>query len=266
MEQSNVPAIQSVANVNIGIPTAQEMAVYDAWANNAVDSNMYRSVGKASAIMMIMLAAREYGIGPAQALNGGIHIIEGKVELSARMMSSLIRKQKHQILVVEESDEICTLKGIRSDTKEEQTVSFTIEMAQKGGLIKEKGAWKKTPEDMLYARALSRLARRLFSDVVGVGYIQGEISDSRASNEVLDPIKEQQPEIELKVTSLDAKPTEGWEELITWFPEDRHEDLAEYVDKVRTHFKWTNRDTVLSLLKDKSKTISKFNTWLETRK
>jgi hypothetical protein len=39
---------------------------------------MYRSVGKESAIMMIMLAAREYGIGPAQALNGGLHLIEGR--------------------------------------------------------------------------------------------------------------------------------------------------------------------------------------------
>lgn len=70
---------------------------------------MYRSVGKESSIMMIMLAAREYGIGPAQALNGGLHIIEGKVELSARIMSALIRKSRHALKIVESTEKKCTI-------------------------------------------------------------------------------------------------------------------------------------------------------------
>jgi len=100
---------------------------------------MYRNVGKESAIMMIMLAAREYGIGPAQALNGGLHIIEGKVELSARVMSALIRRAKHKLHIIESTNTKCVIKGIRSDTGEEHTASFTIEEAQQAGLVKEKG-------------------------------------------------------------------------------------------------------------------------------
>lgn len=100
---------------------------------------MYRNVGKESAIMMIMLAAREYGIGPAQALNGGLHIIEGKVELSARMMSALIRKAKHILKIIESTDQKCVITGKRSDTGEEHTVEYTIDMAQKAGLVKDKG-------------------------------------------------------------------------------------------------------------------------------
>jgi hypothetical protein len=100
---------------------------------------MYRNVGKEAGIMMIMLAAREYGIGPAQALNGGLHIIEGKVELSARVMSALIRRAKHQLKIVESTSTRCTIAGKRSDTGETHTVTYTIEDAQLAGLIKDKG-------------------------------------------------------------------------------------------------------------------------------
>lgn len=140
--------------------------------------------------MMIMLAAREYGIGPAQALNGGLHIIEGKVELSARMMSALIRRSKHKIHVVEMTDEKCMLRGVRADSGEVHQVTYTIEMAQKAGLIKDKGGWKRNPEDMLFARALSRLARQLFSDVIGIGYIEGEIDAPRGCNAEIEPSRE----------------------------------------------------------------------------
>ena len=263
MEQSNALAVQPVGST-VGIPTSQELMVYQAWANNAVDSQMYRSIGKASAIMMIMLAAREYGIGPAQALNGGLHIIEGKVELSARMMSSLIRKRGHKIEPIEESNEKCTIKGTRADNGEVQTVTYTIAMAEKGGLIKEKGAWKKTPEDMLYARALSRLARRLFSDVIGIGYVEGEISDSRADMAVLEPVRESsnQP-VDIEVAASKKSESEMLTELVDYIGEEKSQQIQQYIQAVSQHFKWTFFGTLKNLLEDKEKTLNKFNTWVE---
>ena len=106
---TNEVAIPKAVNTSIqfcGMPSTQELMVYQTWAKNAVDSQMYRGVGKESAIMMIMLAAREYGIGPAQALNGGLQIIEGKVELSARIMCALIRKAGHE-LKIEDGEGFC---------------------------------------------------------------------------------------------------------------------------------------------------------------
>ena len=41
---------------------------------------------------------------------------------------------------------------------------------------------------MLYARAISRLARQLFSDVIGIGYVEGEISDSRVVSDVSEQV------------------------------------------------------------------------------
>lgn len=46
-------------------------------------------------------------------------------------------------------------------------------------MIKPGGVWAKYPEDMIYARALSRLARRLFADVIGTAYVEGEIREEK---------------------------------------------------------------------------------------
>lgn len=174
-EHVNVPA-PYVPAPSHGLPSAQEIAVYEVWAKYAVDSQMYRSMGKEAGVMMILLAAREYGIPPAMALNGGLKLINGNVEMSARIMESLIRRAGHKIKIGVLDPEKCTVYGYRKDNGDTQWASFTIEEAKQAGLVKEGGGWKKFPMDMLYARALSRLARRLFADVIGVGYVQGEIS------------------------------------------------------------------------------------------
>ena len=240
----------------VGMPNAQELMVYQTWAKNAVDSQMYRGVGKESAVMMIMLAAREYGIGPAQALNGGLHIIEGKVELSARVMSALIRRAKHTLQILESTDQICKIQGTRADTGETHTVTFTIEMAQKAGLIKEKGGWKRTPEDMLYARCISRLARQLFSDVIGIGYIEGEISDSRANGEVLEPM----PEV-----TEDA--IEGMiQDLLKHFDIADHGLVMTFINEINAHYKELKVHTLMKLLNDIKFTSDQFNKWKNKRK
>lgn len=258
--ESNLPAPTQYSSGNTGLvtgmPSQQELMVYQTWAKNAAESQMYRNVGKEAGIMMIMLAAREYGIGPAQALNGGLHIIEGKVELSARVMSALIRRARHTLQILESTDEICRIKGTRADTGEAHTVTFTIAMAQKAGLIKDKGGWKRTPEDMLYARCVSRLARQLFSDVIGIGYIEGEISDSRASNDVSDQ--------SIKVISItDATMTV---DLFLEFEIDDHELLDEYIELAAQHYGWTKEKTLEEFCIDIEATKKRFLEWKKKRK
>jgi hypothetical protein len=132
-------------------------------------------------------------------------------------------------------------------------------MAQKAGLIKEKGGWKRTPEDMLYARCVSRLARQLFSDVIGIGYIEGEISDSRASNEAPEPFLEtntQPHDQDLLV-----------EELYRHF-EDKEDQkiLDEFIKVVMDHYKWTYYQTIKQLLGDVKELSKKFHSWKNKRK
>jgi hypothetical protein len=168
---NNLPAVQS------NFPSQIELQSVALIARTAHASGLYGGVGGEAKIMMILLAAKELGVGPCQALNGGIWSIQGKVEISARLMNGLIRRAGHSIKVVMSDDTCCTLLGTRSDGDFFET-SFTMDDAVKAGLANG-NVWKKYPADMLYNRCMSRLARRLFSDVISECYVEGEISESK---------------------------------------------------------------------------------------
>lgn len=137
----------------------------------------YKKMGL-DGIYAIVSKARVLGISPLLALEGGMYYVKGKVEMSAQMMSSRIREAKHSITMDKRSDEtICILHGKRADTGDTMSASFSIKEAQAAGLMNN-NVWKIYPSDMLFARALSRLGRRLFSDVLAGCYVEGEISMS----------------------------------------------------------------------------------------
>ncbi len=171
MSTENLPAIQS------NFPSQMELQSVALIARTAHASGLYGGVGGEAKIMMILLAAKELGVGPCQALNGGIWSIQGKVEISARLMNGLIRRAGHSIKVIRSDDTCCTLLGTRSDGDFFET-SFTMADAEKAGLANG-NVWKKYPADMLYNRCMSRLARRLFSDVISECYVEGEISEAK---------------------------------------------------------------------------------------
>lgn len=244
------------------IPNEHEIMVYHTMAENAVASKMYKGIGEKSAVMMIMLSARELGIPCMQALNGGLNIINGKVEISARMMSALIRKAGHQLKIIDSSATSCMIEGFRHDTREIQKASFSITEAQQAGLIKVGGGWAKWPKDMLFARALSRLARQLFSDVIGIGYVEGEISQ----------INEKPPEIEEedKVISISSIEVNDEDEIKAamegyyWIFDLEDRDLAlKYLNVVQKHFSWTLIYAIAELMKDQKALLEKFNKWKE---
>lgn len=205
------------------IPSDHEMAVFKVMAQQAVASKMYRGIGDEAGVMMIMLTARELGIPAMQALNGSINIIQGKVELSARLMNALMRRAGIGISQKECNAQRCELVGTRGNG-DTMTAAYTFEEAQKAGLVKPGGGWVKNPEDMLFARAVSRLARRIAPDIIGGCYVEGEIQD--ALNVQVEPIKENyEPEEKVTITML-----------LTKFDESDHEIVKEYVTKVEKHF------------------------------
>lgn len=163
------------------LPNAQEFSMFQTIARAAQTSGLYAGVGQEAKIFMVLLAARELGISPMLALNGGIWNIQGKIEISARLMNGLIRRAGHSIKVIESTDTICRLLGKRTDG-DGYECTFSIEDAIKAGLHKS-NTYMKYPADMLYNRCMSRLARRLFSDVIGTAYIEGEIKDAKEVEE-----------------------------------------------------------------------------------
>lgn len=135
----------------------------------------YAKMG-AEGVFAIIETSKSLGIDPRQALGGGLYYVKGKVEMSARQMNSLIRSKKHSITRDRKSDDtVCILHGKRVDNGDTWTESFSLEEAKRAGLANNP-VWKNFPRDMLFARALSRLARQLFPDIIGNVYVEGEIS------------------------------------------------------------------------------------------
>ena len=197
-------------------------------------------------LYIIVQKARSMGINPLDALNGGMYCIAGgKVEISAQMMNSIIRSKGHSIQqnLEKSSSTCCSLIGKRADNGDTWTVSFSIEDARRAGIVKENGPWTKYPEQMLFARALSKLARQLFADIIMDAYVEKEISDAPGLYEPIenaDPVqiyisqdqlfslqsliedKENADEITrrilkfLSIEKLELVPLERYDRLMAW--------------------------------------------------
>ena len=96
-------------------------------------------------------------------------------------MNYLIRAAGHSISKDPKSDKnCCILHGKRKDNGDVWTSMFSIDDAKKAGIYKN--TWEKYGEDMIFARALSRLARQLFPDVLKGAYTEGEVRDGVIDN------------------------------------------------------------------------------------
>lgn len=196
--------------MSLTVPTREELDSYKVIATVAASNPHWRKLGGGGSeetiiatILSVMLMARELGVPPIQAVSGGINNIQGKFEISARIMNMLMRKHGHQLQVNVLTNEICKVWGKRRDTGEEMEATYHIEEASRAGLIRDGGGWKKNPQDMLFARAISRLARRLCPDCIGGCYVEGELQETILKQSVEAPTE--LPEIEMK-PMLQAKP------------------------------------------------------------
>ena len=160
------------------IPAQDELKAIEIMAKHAVDSKYFEKLGGFAGVFSIAMYARELNIPVMSALFGGMSNILGKIQIAPQLMNAMIRKAGHT-LKIDSNDTRCVITGTRKDTGEQCTVSFSIEDARKAGIFKSGGGWDKYPSDMCFARALSRLARRLFPDVIGMAYVDGEIQDDK---------------------------------------------------------------------------------------
>lgn len=128
--------------------------------------------GNPAGVTAAMLSGRELGVPPMTAL-GHIHVIHGKPGLSAQLMRSLIQREGHEISWGEITDTRAVIRGRRRGTTDWVEASFTADDAKTAGI--NLGGY---PQDKLVARATSRLARRLFADVLGgMAYTPEELAE-----------------------------------------------------------------------------------------
>lgn len=149
--------------------------------------------GKPESVLACILYGAELGLGPMQSLNS-IHVIEGRTAMSPELMRAMVARHGHRIDVVQNSNEVCEMKGVRADTGGTATVKWTMDDAKLAGLA-HKDNWKKYPRAMLMARCTSELCRILFPDVVaGLSYTPEEV----ASIEGVEFTAEEEPIAEIE--------------------------------------------------------------------
>ena len=244
--------------INRALPSEHEMMVFTTISKQAAESNFYKNYGGQPGIMMTILAARELVVPPMLALNGGIANIQGKLEISARLMNAMMRRAGIKISIKESTDELCTLVGTRGEGGDSATVSYSVAEAQKAGLVKPGGGWVKNPKDMCFASAISRLARQIAPDIIGGSYIEGEIKATEA--EVSVPT-----DIPMEITEDHVQNEENLQKLLNIFDKDERFLVMEYLKTVMDHFNWTQAEAVKKFLEEKS-IIDKFNNWKNKRK
>jgi len=128
--------------------------------------------GSAQAFAKLVIG-EELGVGPAAAM-AQIFLFDGKVTFGASLIASQVKGSgRYRYLVTESSAKRCEIRWSEflDDAWTEVGVSeFTLEEAKTAGLL-GKDNWRKYPSDMLFARALTRGARRYCPDVFGGGSV-----------------------------------------------------------------------------------------------
>lgn len=130
----------------------------------------------AKAVAIAAMGA-EFGWPPMRSLQS-IYLVEGRPTLSAQSMLALVleRCEHARVECLESSTATCKLKARRYEDGAWLEVEFSADDARAAGLLGKRGkVWSAYRSDMLWARAVSRLCRRMFPDVIAGAYVHGEL-------------------------------------------------------------------------------------------
>lgn len=146
-----------------------------AMAATLLKSNLIPTSYKSpEAVLVAILYGQEVGLSPLQSLQS-VTVIQGRPTLDAASLKAICIAHGMRFETVEWNEKICTLRGVRGDWKEE--FSFTWHDAELMGLSNKEN-WRRMPKQMLYARAVSTLARNMGADIVRGFYSKEEMQDS----------------------------------------------------------------------------------------
>jgi 5'-3' exonuclease len=166
-------------------PQSPQQAI--AMATRLFDSRLFSGYGNANAILAVMLAGRSMKLDAVTALRG-MHLIEGKLQVSASLMVGLCMRSGlcKYFRVVETTPELATYETWRVDHPEPTRYTYTIAMAKQADLVRptkdgKPSTWMKRPETMLRHRCETELARMVYHDVVSNCYSEDEIEEIQDS-------------------------------------------------------------------------------------
>lgn len=186
---------QEIATTNTTIPTpevtdaglndlmrqAEAMSAAHKLATVLCNTSMVPATfrGKPDDGAAAILYGAEVGLKPQQALQQ-VFVVHGQPAIYARTMAALLKAKGYTFSTVETSDTSVTVEG-HSPRGEREISTWTIDRAKKAGYTSNK-KYQSDPQAMLYAKALSEVARKLAPDVLlGIKYTAEDLE--------LEPVK-----------------------------------------------------------------------------
>lgn len=147
------------------------MAVYEKFDNlqRAADA-LYKSgyfadvKSQAQAVVKVMAGA-ELGLPPFASMTG-IHIIQGKPVVGANLIATMVKNSgRYDYKIAKADGKECVIDWFENGKKVGES-AFTFAEAEQAKLT-GKDVWKAYPSDLLFARAISRGARRFAPGIFG---------------------------------------------------------------------------------------------------
>ena len=173
-------------------------------------SGFFKDARQEAQAITKVIAGQEIGLKPMQAMTN-IHVFDGKVTLGASLIGMLIKRSGTYRYSVEKLDRAECVITIMERFEDEWviagTAGFTFKEAEHAGLT-TKNNWRNYPEDMLFARAISRAARRYCPDVFG-GSVMSTEEMRDEGYEVSSGAEARQAQLDEQaadLAALDAKP------------------------------------------------------------
>ena len=194
------------------LPSANDWAQLKEIGATALKSGLLpSSVKTPEAAAIIALKGWELGLKPLVSF-AYISVVNGRPTCAAELMLAEIRRvyPKAIVKITKSTDAECVIQAKRPEEEALTEFKWTIEDARKAGLL-GKDNWKNYPADMLFARTVTRMKRRLFPEVLmGVDYVPEELGaevdqQGRVVKDVSQPPQAQGEVIQFKKVS-DAKP------------------------------------------------------------
>lgn len=176
-------------------------------ARAMVESGFFQDSKQLAQAVVKVMAGAELGISPFASMTG-IHIVQGKPTLSSNLIATLVKNDpRYNYRVRISTDVQCVIDWYEEGERIGES-EFTIKEAQAAGLT-GKSTWKQYPSDMLFARALTRGARRHAPGIFGGApvYTPEEMgADVNEEGDIVDvtPEPHQAPEIQ-PVAAVEAE-------------------------------------------------------------
>jgi hypothetical protein len=153
-------------------------------AKHLYNSGLFRAHSNPDSIFAVIMTGRTMGLDALTSLRG-MHIIEGKPQISAALMVGMVLRSglAEYFECIESTDERATWETKRVGARKERKESFTMKDADVAGYTRKSNSgkptqWQKGPRTMLRWRAAAELAREVYPDVVSNVYIPGELEEA----------------------------------------------------------------------------------------